>query len=307
MNVLNTLWTEKYRPRTVDGYVFKDQRQREQIDSWIATKNIPHLLLSGSAGTGKTTLAKILIEAIEINPYDVKEINASRENKIENFRDDIYNFCMTMPVGDMRVILLDEADYITPASQAILRNLMETFADHVRFILTCNYPNKIIPAIHSRCQGFHIDKTDMTEFTARCATVLIEEGVEFDLDVLDSYVRVSYPDLRKTLNRLQQNSTSSKLNPLVADSGGTDDYKLKMLQLFKTGRIREARKLICDQIQPEEYSEVYRWLYDNLDLWSSEEQQDAALMIIRTGLVNHALVADPEINLSACLIELSRL
>ena len=120
-------------------------------------------------------------------------------------------------------------------------------------------------------------------------------------------MRVSYPDLRKTLNRLQQNSTSSKLNPLVADSGGTDDYKLKMLQLFKTGRIREARKLICDQIQPEEYSEVYRWLYDNLDLWSSEEQQDAALMIIRTGLVNHALVADPEINLSACLIELSRL
>lgn len=307
MNMLNNLWTEKYRPRTVDGYVFKDQRQREQIEDWIATKNIPHLLLSGAAGTGKTTLAKILIEAIGVNPYDIKEINASRENKIENFRDDIYNFCMTMPVGELRVILLDEADYITPASQAILRNLMETFADHVRFILTCNYPNKIIPAIHSRCQGFHIDKTDMMEFTARCATVLIEEGVEFDLDILDSYVRVSYPDLRKTLNRLQQNSTSGKLNPLVADGGGTDDYKLKMLQLFKNGRIREARKLICDQVQPEEYNEVYRWLYDNLSLWNTEEQQDAALMIIRTGLVNHALVADPEINLSACLIELSRL
>jgi len=197
MNILNNLWTEKYRPKTVDGYVFKDQRQREQIEGWITTKNIPHLLLSGAAGTGKTTLAKILIEAIGVNPYDIKEINASRENKIENFRDDIYNFCMTMPVGELRVILLDEADYITPASQAILRNLMETFADHVRFILTCNYPNKIIPAIHSRCQGFHIDKTDMTEFTARCATVLIEEGVEFDLDVLDSYVRISYPDLRK--------------------------------------------------------------------------------------------------------------
>lgn len=307
MDLRNNLWVEKYRPKTVDGYVFKDDRQREQVNSWIESKQIPHLLLSGAAGTGKTTLAKILIEAIGVDSFDVKEMNASRENKIDNFRDTIYGFCQTMPMGAFKVILLDEADYITPASQAILRNLMETFADHVRFILTCNYPNKIIPAIHSRCQGFHIDKTDMTEFTARCATVLLEENVEFDLDVLDSYIRVTYPDLRKALNKLQQNSGSGKLSPMVGDNDQTDDYKLQMLNLFKSGRIREARTLICKQVQPEEYNEVYRWLYDNLSLWPTEEQQDAALMIIRTGLVNHALVADPEINLSACLIELSRL
>lgn len=307
MSALNNLWTEKYRPKTVDGYVFKDQRQREQIESWIATKNIPHLLLSGAAGTGKTTLAKILIEAIGVNPYDIKEINASRENKIDNFRDTIYGFCQTMALGDLKVVLLDEADYITPAAQAILRNLMETFADHVRFILTCNYPNKIIPAIHSRCQGFHIDKTDMMEFTARCATVLLEENVEFDLDVLDSYVRVTYPDLRKALNKLQQNSSNGKLPPMVSDNDATDDYKLNMVQLFRAGKIREARKLICGQISTEEYNEVYRWLYDNLDLWGDEERQDGALLVIRNALVNHALVADPEINLSACLIELSRL
>jgi len=190
---MKELWVEKYRPKTVDGYVFRDDHQRRQINTWIKEKSIPHLLFSGSAGIGKTTLAKMLINEIGIEDYDVLEINASRENSVDVIRDKITNFVQMIPFGPFKVVLLDEADYLTLNAQAILRGLMETYASTSRFILTCNYPNKVIPALHSRCQGFHVEKTDQTEYTARVATILVEENIEFDLDTLDLYVKVAYP------------------------------------------------------------------------------------------------------------------
>ena len=196
---MKELWVEKYRPKTVDGYVFRDDHQRKQIATWIKDKSIPHLLLSGAAGIGKTTLAKILIHEIGIEDYDVLEINASRTNSVEDVRDKITNFVQMIPFGPFKVVLLDEADYLSPNAQAALRGVMEEYHATSRFILTCNYPNRIIPAIHSRCQGFHVERTDQTEFTARVATILVEENVEFDLDTLDMYVKVAYPDLRKCI------------------------------------------------------------------------------------------------------------
>ena len=160
--MVKELWTEKYRPKDVDGYVFRDTQQREQIQAWIKEGSIPHLLLSGAPGVGKTTLAKILITQLEIDEYDVLEINASRENSVDTIRDKISGFVETMPFGKFKVVLLDEADYISPNGQAALRGVMETFAQTARFILTCNYPNRVIPALHSRCQGFHIEKIDQT-------------------------------------------------------------------------------------------------------------------------------------------------
>jgi replication factor C small subunit len=305
---MKQLWTEKYRPSTLADYVFRDDAQRQQVQGWVDTKTIPHLLFSGAPGVGKTTLAKILINELGIDDYDVLEINASRENSVDTIRDKITGFVQTMPFGAFKVVLLDEADYITPNGQAALRGVMETYHASARFILTCNYPNRVIPALHSRCQGFHIDRVDPTEFTARMATVLVTEDVVFDLDTLDSYVRATYPDMRKCLNMCQMNSQDNQLTAPHGDEGGVKEWKIDVVNLFKAGRTLEARKLMCASARPEEMEEVFRWMYDNLSLWSDQQQkQDQAIVIIRQGLVNHSFVADPEINLSATLVELCQL
>ena len=217
---MKELWVEKYRPKTVDGYVFRDDAQRNQVKTWIKDKTIPHLLFSGNAGIGKTTLAKLLFNELDVNPLDILEINASRTNSVDDVRDKIVAFVQMIPFGDFKVVLLDEADYLSPNAQAALRGVMEEYHTTARFILTCNYPNRIIPAIHSRCQGFHIAKIDQTEFTARVAEILITEGVTPDLDVLDTYVKATYPDLRKCINMVQMNSVEGKLvSPQEGDSG----------------------------------------------------------------------------------------
>jgi DNA polymerase III delta prime subunit len=214
-----------------------------------------------------------------------------------------------IPFGPFKVVLLDEADYMTINAQAILRGLMESYSNTARFILTCNYPNRVIPALHSRCQGFHIEKTDQTEFTARIATILVEENIDFDLDTLDDYVKITYPDLRKCINTVQQNVTEDKtLRKPTADDSAIGDYKIEMVELFKQGRIQDARKLICSKARPEEIEGLYTWLYNNLDLLGdTEEQKDSAVLIIKQGLVDHVVVLDPEINFSAVMIKLARL
>jgi len=304
---MKELWVEKYRPKTVDGYVFRDEHQRNQVKSWINDKTIPHLLFSGNAGIGKTTLAKILLNQLEVNDLDVLEVNGSRQTGVEEMRQRITNFSQMIPFGDFKVVLLDEADYLSPNAQAALRGIMEEYHTTVRFILTCNYPNRIIPAIHSRCQGFHIERIDQTEFTARVAEILITEGVTPDLDTLDTYVKATYPDLRKCINMVQMNSVDGVLNPPETSDAGDADYKLEMVELFKTGKINEARKLVCSQVRPEEMEDIYKWLYDNIELFGEEERQENAILIIKQGLVDHTLVSDPEINLAATMIRLARL
>jgi DNA polymerase III delta prime subunit len=264
-------------------------------------------MLSGSAGTGKTTLAKLLINELGVDEYDVMWANGSKEARKIEWVDKLIGFCQTMPFGKFKVVLIDEADYMNKDSvQPALRNLMEDYSQTVRFILTCNYPHKIIAPIHSRCQGFHIVKTDHVEFTARVATVLLEESVTFDMDVLDSYVKATYPDLRKCLNLVQLNSQTGELKQPSATDKSARDWRLECVDLFKRGKVRDARAVLCQNSSPEEAEDVFRWMYDNLDLWGdTPERQDQAIVIIRNGLVNHNSVADVEINLSATLIELA--
>ena len=301
------LWVEKYRPSTVKDYVFKDNTQRKQVQNWINDGGIPHLLFSGSPGTGKTTIAKVLINELSIEDADVLYINASRDNGVEMIRKKITAFSETMPWGDFKVILLDEADHISPEGQAALRGVMEQYHASVRFILTCNYPNMIIPALHSRCQGFHIEKLDQTDFTIRVAEILADNSVEFDIDTLDAMVRANYPDLRKTINTVQMSIADNLLQKPVDDSGASAVWRMDMIDLFKTGNIKAARELIVSKARTDEYNEIYTWLYRNLDLYTNTDAQyDDCVLAIRNGLVKHTQVADVEINLSATMIELAR-
>lgn len=304
---MRELWVEKYRPHSIDEYVFRDDHQRKQVESWIKEKTIPHLLFSGNAGIGKTTLAKVLLKELEINEFDILEINASRTNSVDDVRAKIVNFIQLIPFGDFKVVLLDEADYLSPNAQAALRGVMEEYHSTSRFILTCNYPNKIIPAIHSRCQGFHFERIDQTEFTARIATILVQENIEFELDILDTIVKATFPDLRKCINTTQMNIINQTLLSPDSNDSFESDYKIEMVQLFKDGQIREARKLVCSQIRPEEVEDVFRWLYDNVELFGDNYKQEKAILIIKQGLVDHTLVSDPEINLAATMIRLAHL
>ena len=303
---MKDLWVEKYRPTNVGEYVFKDESQRKQVQNWIDDKGIPHLLFSGSPGTGKTTLARVLIAELDVEKADVLYINASRDNGVEMIRKKISAFSETMPWGEFKVILLDEADHISPEGQAALRGVMEQYHASVRFILTCNYPNMIIPALHSRCQGFHIEELDHTDFTVRVGEILAQNAVEFDIETLDAMVRANYPDLRKTINTVQMSIVDNKL-VMPDDGGSTSEWRLAMVELFRSGKIQDARKLIIKSARADEYNDIFTWLYKNLDLYTKNDfQYDSCVLAIREGMIKHTQVADPEINLSATMIELAR-
>lgn len=302
---MKELWVEKYRPKTLDEYVVREKKDRIQIETWIKERSIPHLLFSGGPGIGKTTLAKVLLKELKINSLDILELNASRINSVDDVRKIIVTFIETMPVGEFRVVLLDEADYLTHNAQAALRNVMEECVDYARFILTCNKPHKVMPALHSRCQGFNFKEVDKVEFEERIAKILLSEEVEFDLELLDTYVTATYPDLRKCINTIQQNVVNGKLTtPSVQDQDL--GFKFSLVELFKSGQIRQARTEVCSKIIPDQMEDIYRWLYDNVNLISDDlSKQEKAILIIKQGLVDHAIIADPEINLSATLIRLA--
>lgn len=301
------LWAESHSPATLDDYVFQSSKQRTIFKQAVANKALSgHLLLYGVHGTGKTTLAKLLVRELGVLEDDLLIVKAADDNSVEFFRDQVKSFIYSFPTGEFRVVLLDEADFISQSAQAVLLKYMEDPDSPTRFILTCNYVNKIRPALQSRCQRYHFAAMDQDDVTEYVANILIQEKVKFDLDVLDSYVAVGYPDIRGTINMLQPNCATGKLLPFEGD-GSTNDYLFELLPLIKGGEWVSARQLLCKNVCPEEWEQVYRFIYENISDCFNANQVEEALIIIAEHLYYHSIVADPEINAAAMIAKLSQI
>ena len=299
--IKNTLWVEKYRPSTLDNYI-GNEHLRSKVKVYIESGDLPHLLLYGRAGTGKTTLAKLLVKNINC---DYLYINASDERKLEMVRDKVKNFASTIGFSDLKVIILDEADYITPASQAALRNLMETFSKSCRFILTCNYVERIIDPIQSRCQSFQIIPPDRKQVAMHLSDILQQEKVDTKVDDIVTIVNGGYPDIRRVINASQRQVVDGKL---VIDEGMTiqNDYKLKVLDILKTqdkkNSFKNIRQLLADS-KVTDFSDLFRLLFDTVDDWGRGHVAECILVLAQYQQ-SDAVVVDKEINIMAMFIEL---
>ena len=300
-NNINTLWVEKYRPSTLDTYI-GNEHLKSKVSMYLESGDLPHLLLYGRAGTGKTTLAKLLVNNIEC---DCLYINASDENNVETVRTKVKGFASTIGFKDMKVIILDECDYITPNAQAALRNLMETFSKHCRFILTCNYVERIIDPIQSRCQSFQIIPPSKVEVAKHLHSILIQENIMDSPEDIKILVESGYPDIRRVINSAQRNVVNGRLK-LDTSSIIQNDYKLKLLKILETqnkkNAFKEIRQLLADNMITD-YADLFRLLYDEVDGYGKGHLAECILIIARYEL-SDSQVVDKEINVMAMIIEI---
>ena len=304
--MIKKLWVEEYRPKSLETYIFQDDAQKAKIEQMLSSESIPHLLLCGIQGSGKTALAQILINELNIHELDLITVNASDKTGIDFLRETIVSFAESLPVGSMKIVHLEEMDAMSHASQAMLRVLLEETSHTCRFIATCNYENKILPAIKSRMQVLKFKAPNEDEIFIRTVEILEQEKIQFEPEVLDLYIRQAYPDIRKIINNLQLNSINGQLiSP--KESGSEADYKFQILDLIAKSDFTAIYKLILTSVSSEDIEPLYEFIWSNLNLipaCSSKQLYESCVLIIADTLRVHAVSAFPHITFQAMCIKL---
>jgi DNA polymerase III delta prime subunit len=301
----NSLWVESYRPTRLEDYV-GNEHLKAKVAGYLETGDVPHLLLYGRAGTGKTTLAKLIVKSVEC---DYMIINASSENNVETVRNKVTNFASSQGFKKWKIVILDEFDYMTQNAQAILRNLMETFSGHCRFILTCNYVEKVIDPIQSRCQTFQIVPPTKKDVAVQVSKILNNEGVKFEVKDLVPIIDAGYPDIRKIINTCQLNSVKGELK-VDTKNLLENDYKMKVLDILKSkddkrNKYMNMRQTIIDS-RVTDFTELFTLLYDKVDEYAPSNTANV-IIALSQGQSNHFNSIDKEIPMAACLIEILNL
>ena len=301
----NTLWVEKYRPSKLIDYV-GNEHLKSKVEGYLESGDVPHLLLYGKAGTGKTTLAKLIVKSVEC---DYMIINASDENNVDTVRNKVKSFASSVGFKPLKIVILDEFDYMTPNAQAILRNLMETFSKHCRFILTCNYVEKIIDPIQSRCQTFQIVPPTKKDVAVQISKILSNEQVRFEPKDLVPIIDSGYPDIRKIINTCQLNSVKGELK-VNTQNLLENDYKSKVIDILKSSddkrnKYMKIRQTIIDS-RATDFTDLFTLLYDKVDEYASENTANV-IITLSEGQRTSFQSIDKEIPMAATLIQILNL